>query len=62
MESDRSCDQYDEMERRARSRIARFKFEEIGTLAWGLGMADSIPKGIELARQASLRNDSTGQS
>lgn len=41
-----------EMEELASSKYARFNTVKVGTLAWALGLADSIPKGIALAQEA----------
>jgi len=48
---------YKEMEKLASSKYARFNTVKVGTLAWALGMADSIPKGIKLAHEALSKSN-----
>lgn len=51
----------DEMERMVRSPYAQYNVDKIGVLAWVLGFADSIPKGIKLAHSAAKSNNSTDE-
>jgi len=46
-----------EMEKLASSKYARFNTTKVGTLAWVLGLADSIPKGVELAHAALSKSN-----
>lgn len=48
------------MEHLVSGKYARYSIEAIGVLAWVLGLADSIPKGEQLALEAVKSKESRG--